>query len=193
MVKIIFFIHILFLLIINYGCTPANVVASSGVGTMVVAEGDRSLGTTIDDATIKFQITSKFISSDDKLFLNIDSVVIEGRVLLTGIVDTQEIRINAVRKVWEVDGVKEVINEIEIGEKPTLKEYSTDLWINTQVKAVAAKNLGLRSLSYNFETIRAKVYVAGITSKKDQLNILIESIENIKGVKEIVNYVIVKE
>ena len=193
MVKIIFFIHILFLLIINYGCTPANVVASSGAGTMVVAEGDRSLGTTIDDATIKFQITSKFISSDDKLFLNIDSVVIEGRVLLTGIVDTQEIRINAVRKVWEVDGVKEVINEIEIGNRESLKEYASDVWITAQAKTLSLKVLGLRAISYNFETIRGKVFVAGITSRKDQLDLLIQSIETVKGVKDIINYVVVKE
>ena len=49
------------------------------------------------------------------MFLNIDTKVVAGRVLLTGIVDNQEIRIDAVRRVWEVEGVNEVINEIEIG------------------------------------------------------------------------------
>ena len=55
-----------------------------------------------------------------------------------------------------------------------------------------SKNLGLRALSYNFETIKGKVYIAGITSKQDQLDILLNSIKSIKGVREIVNYVIVK-
>ena len=112
--------------------------------------------------------------------------------MLTGIVETQEIRIDAVKKVWEVSGVREVINEIQIGNKATLKEYANDLWISTQVKALAAKNIGLRSLSYNYETIKGKVYVVGITSRPEQLNKLIDSIKTIKGVKEIVNYVIVK-
>ena len=92
-----------------------------------------------------------------------------------------------------IEGVKEVINEIEVGDKTTLKEYSKDLWINTQVKGVAAKTLGLRTLSYNFETIKGKVFVAGVTSRPEQLNTLLEVIKNIKGVKEIVNYVVVKE
>ena len=35
-------------------------------------------------------------------------------------------------------GVKEVINEIEIGDKTTIKEYANDLWINTQVKSILA-------------------------------------------------------
>ena len=193
MIKILLTISVIIFLIFNYGCTPTGVVASGGATTMVVAEGDRSLGTVIDDATIKVGIAQKFISAEETLFLNIDVSVIEGRILLTGIVNTQEARIDAIRKVWEVEGVQEVINEIEVGEKLTIKEYGKDLWITTQIKGIAAKTLGLRGLSYNFETIKGKVYVAGITSKKEQLDNLIESIKGVKGVKEIVNYVIVKE
>jgi len=193
MVKVFLVLNLILILTLNYGCSAPGVLATGGGATMVVVEGDRTVGTVIDDASIKLQIASKFISSEDDLFLNIDSSVIEGRVLLTGIVDSQEIRIDAVRRVWEIEGVKEVINEIEVGNKATLKEYSQDLWINTQVKGVAAKTLGLRALSFNFETIKGKVYIAGITSRKKQLEELIDSIGNIKGVKEIVNYVIVKE
>ena len=193
MAKIFIIISILFLSILNYGCNPAGILAGGGATTMVVTEGDKSLGTVVDDASIKLQIAQKFIASEDDLFLNIDTSVIEGRVLLTGIVSTQEIRIDAIRRVWEINGVEEVINEIEVGDKTTLKEYSKDLWINTQVKALAAKTLGLRGLSYNFETIKGKVFVAGITSRKEQLETLIDSIKNVKGVKEIVNYVIITE
>jgi len=193
MIRIFLIINICFALILNYGCSPTNVLATGGATTMVIAEGDRSVGGIIDDATIKVQIASKFLSAEENLFLNVDTHVIEGRILLTGIVNKQETRIDAVRRVWEVEGVKEVINEIEIGEKTTLKEYAEDVWITAQIKGTAAKNIGLRALSYNFETIKGKVYVAGITSRKDQLDILIESIKGIKGVKEIVNYVIIKE
>ena len=59
--------------------------------------------------------------------------------------------------------------------------------------SLAAKTIGLRALSYNFETIKGKVYVAGITSKPEQLQAVIESTKTIKGVREIVNYVIIKE
>ena len=193
MIRVYLTINIILILIISYGCSPVGVIASGGATTMVVAEGDRSLGTVIDDATIKVQISSKLLSSEKNLFLDINTSVLEGRVLLTGIVDDQENRIEAVRKVWEVEGVKEVINEIQIGEKSTIKEYAEDVWITAQVKGVAAKSIGLRALSYNFETIKGKVYIAGVTSRKDQLDLIIDSIKNIKGVKEIVNYVIIKE
>ena len=160
---------------------------------MVIAEGDRSMGTVVDDATIKVNIAAKFINSEDNLFVNISTTVLEGRVLLTGLVNNQEIRIDAVRKVWEVDGVQEVINEIQVGNRTSLKEYANDLWINTQAKGVAAKAVGLRVVGYNFETIQGKVYIAGITSRPKQLQDLIDAVETIKGVKEIVNYVIIAD
>ena len=193
MIKFLILFLSKFFLFLIYGCSPAGVIASGGATTMVIAEGDRSLGNVIDDATIKINISQKFLNSKDGLFLNVESKVIEGRVLLTGIVKNQEIRIGAIKKVWEVNGVKEVINEIQIGDKTTLKEYANDLWINTQIKGLAAKNIGLRVLSYNFETIRGKVFIAGITSRPEQLETIIQSAKTVKGVKEIVNYVVIKE
>ena len=177
---------------INFGCSPANVLATGGSTAMVVAEGDRSLGVVVDDTTIKVNIAAKFWEAGSNLFIEINTSVLEGRVLLTGLVDDQEIRIDAVRLVWEIEGVKEVINEIEIGNRETLKDYAKDLWINTQARGVATKTIGFKAIGYNFETIQGKVYVAGITTKPEQLDTLIEALKTIKGVKEIVNYVIVK-
>ena len=189
-------ITLIFLLVTSinfFGCSPANILAG-GAGTgMVVAEGDRSIGAVVDDATIKINIAAKFINSNDNLFVDVSSTVLDGRVLLTGLVDNQEVRIDAVRRVWEVDGVNEVVNEIQIGNRASLKEYAQDVWITTQIKGLAAKTLGLRSIGYNFETIQGKVYIAGITKKPSQLEELIEATKTVKGVTEIINYVIVKE
>ena len=160
---------------------------------MVIAEGDRSLGSVVDDATIKLNIAAKFINSSDNLFVDVNTSVLEGRVLLTGLVDSQEIRIEAVRKVWEIEGVQEVVNEIQIGNRSSLKEYAQDVWITTQVRGLAAKTVGLRSVAYNFETIQGKVYVVGITSRPEQLEAIIEVAKTVKGVNEIVNYVIIKD
>ena len=173
-------------------CSPANVLATGGATGMVVAEGDRSLGTVVDDATIKINIAARFINSEDNLFVDINTSVLEGRVLLTGLVENQEIRIDAVRKVWEVEGVKEVINEIQIGNRSSLKEYAQDVWITAQVRGLAAKTIGLRSVAFNFETIQGKVYIVGITSRPEQLEAIIDVAKTVKGVSEIVNYVIVK-
>ena len=131
--------------------------------------------------------------SKNNLFINNDTRVVEGMVLLTGIVKNQESRIEAVKIVWEVGGVKEVVNEIDIGDKTSIKEYANDVWITTQIKALAARDIGLRFISYNVETIRGKVFLAGITSRPEQLEILVNITKSVKGVKEVVNYVVIKE
>ena len=186
------FISIVFLSFI-YSCSPSGILATGGSTAMVVAEGDRSLGTVVDDATIKVNIAAKFLNAGDNLFVDINTSVLEGRVLLTGLVDNQEIRIDAVRLVWEVEGVQEVVNEIEIGDRSSIKDYANDLWINTQARGIAAKTIGLRAVGYNFETINGKIYIAGVTSKPDQLESMVEALKTIKGVKEIINYVIIKK
>jgi len=178
---------------LNYACSPTGLLATQGGSAMVVAEGERSLGNVVDDTTIKAKIAAKFLGADSSFFVNISTNVIEGRVLLTGLVDNQEIRIEAVRLVWEVNGVVEIINEIEVGNRATLKEYANDVWITAQAKALSAKAIGLRAISYNFETIQGKLYIAGITSRPAQLEKVVATVKNIKGVREIVNYVVVKE
>ena len=190
--KIIFSTLLTSLFLLIYGCSPSGILATGGGTAMVVAEGDRSIGTVVDDATVKINIAAKFLNAGNNLFVDINTTVLEGRVLLTGLVDNQELRIEAVRLVWEIEGVREVVNEIEIGSREGIKDYAKDLWINTQARGVAAKTIGLRVVAYNFETINGKIYIAGITTKPDQLNMLIESLKTIKGVTEIVNYVIVK-
>jgi osmotically-inducible protein OsmY len=192
-VSILFIPIFLIFTSINYGCSPASVLATGGGSAMVVAEGERSLGTVVDDATIKVNIAAKFLNAGNNLFVNINTSVLEGRVLLTGLVDNQELRIEAVRLVWEAEGVQEIINEIEIGNRSSIKDYANDLWINTQARGVAAKTMGIRSVTFNFETIKGKIYIAGITTRPDLLEETISALKNIKGVNEIVNYVIIKE
>ena len=191
-IRLFFGFFVILFLLVFYGCSPTGILATGGGTAMVVAEGDRSLGAVVDDATIKVNISARFLNAGNNIFIDVETTVLEGRVLLTGLVENQEVRIEAVRLVWEVDGVKEVINEIEVGNRETIKDYANDLWINTQARAVAAKTIGLRSVGYNFETIKGKIYIAGITSRPEQVDDLIIALKTIKGVKEIINYVIIK-
>ena len=62
-IKILFIPIFLIFASINYGCSPAGVLATGGGGAMVVAEGERSLGTVVDDATIKVNIAAKFLNA----------------------------------------------------------------------------------------------------------------------------------
>jgi len=171
--------------------TGAAGLLGSAIARMVVDNGGNVI---IGDILVnKGKELENELGSNKALFINIDTNVIEGMVLLTGIVENQEFRIEAVKIVWEVGGVKEVINEIEIGDKTSIKEYANDIWITAQIKTLATRDIGLRSISYNVETIKGKVFLAGITSRPEQLETLVNIVKSVKGVKDVVNYVVIKE
>ena len=67
MIKLTLLFVSLILLMINIGCSPVGILASGGGATMVIAEGDRSLGTVVDDATIKLNLSAKFLKSEKVL------------------------------------------------------------------------------------------------------------------------------
>ena len=58
-----------------------------------------------------------------------------GRVLLTGTVDTPEMRAEAVKLAWTAEGVKEVINEIQLAGAAGASGFARDTWISTQLKS----------------------------------------------------------
>ena len=167
------------------------IVTTTSAGA-VIAESDRSVGEALDDTGIKIKIVEKYAKSKSGIFLDINSSVRLGTVLLTGIVETQEIRIEAIRLVWEINGVKEVLNEIEIGNKQNIKRYTQDLWISSQVRVKALSEIGLDMITYNVETINGKVYVMGVSDTVEKSNKIIKVIKTVKGVKEISNHIIVR-
>ena len=50
-----------------YSCSPIGILGGATTSTMVIAEGDRTLGTVVDDTTIKINISAKFLKSSNNL------------------------------------------------------------------------------------------------------------------------------
>ena len=186
---------VFFMLICSFflnSCTPMGAIVTTTSAGAVVAESDRTVGEATDDTFIKLKIAEKYVKSKSGLLLDIDTSVRLGTVLLTGIVENQEIRIEAVKLAWEVNGVKEVLNEIEIGNTQKIKDYAEDLWISSRVRALTLKEIGLSTMTYNFETINGKVHIMGVAPNIEESDRIVSVIKNIKGVKEIVNHIIIK-
>ena len=171
--RIYYLIIILPLLFFNSGCSAPGVLATGAGSTMVIAEGDKSLGSTIDDATIKIMVSGKLLKEEKNLFLDIDVKVTEGRVLLTGIVQKQESRISAVRKAWEVEGVKEVINEIDqqINEFTKIISNNKKLYIRFKRVGSTWQNI-MKNLKKNNKIIKKEVKKVAKDKKSNHLKIV---------------------
>jgi osmotically-inducible protein OsmY len=119
--------------------------------------------------------------------------VYESRVLLTGIAKTNEERAIAVGLAWKATGVKDVINEIVVGEAATFLEMARDTAITAELKSRLTFNREVLAVNYAIETIRGTVFLLGIAQDRAELDRVINLAHNISYVKRVVSHVRVKK
>ena len=179
------------ILLIYSGCAQ---VAVGGISkSVLVAKEERTVGTFIDDTVIAARLKNLYFNNNEKIFFNVDVEVNEGRVLLTGTVETSDIRIEATKLAWGISDVVTVINEIQISDNDNILDYADDLVITTKINAKLLINKEINNLNYNIDTVNKIVYVIGIAQNKNELANVIDIINNVYGVKEVINYVRLKE
>ena len=188
MIKIFFSFS---LLLIFTGCAQ---IAVGGISkSVLVAKEERTVGTFIDDTVIAARLKNLYFNNNEKIFFNVDVEVNEGRVLLTGTVETSDIRIEATKLAWGISDVVTVINEIQISDNDNILDYADDLVITTKINAKLLINKEINNLNYNIDTVNKIVYVIGIAQNKNELANVIDIINSVYGVKEVINYVRLKE
>ncbi len=172
-------------------CAPLLLGAVATTG--VVAAQDRSVGNTIDDFGVQTTLSQRLYASSETAYRNLGLEVVEGRVLMTGRVATQEDRIEAARLAWSTPGVAEVINEIEISEDGTSLLRPGDIWISTQLRARLIGDADVRQLNYHIETLRGTVYLFGIAQDGVELERAISHADAIRGVNLVISHVRLKD
>jgi len=146
------------------GCAP---VAFMGGATTVAtsASEERGVKGVWSDAEIKTRLQAKWMDKRPELIIATNVIVRQGRVLITGELDTTEQQIDAVRYAWQVPGVKEVVDETTVGKTASFQQYARDTWITTQMKTKILNDNDIRSLNYNVHTENGTIYLMGVFEK----------------------------
>lgn len=173
------------------GCVAAAVGGAAVTGAALSQE--RSLGSAISDFNIQARIEKKLFDQSRETFRKVDTEVVEGRVLLTGRVGTREQRIEAAAVAWTTEGVREVVNEIEVGESRGFGGYARDAWISTRIEARLLGDAGVEQENYNIETVNRTVYIFGIAQNEAELDRVIVHCRGLKGVRRVVPHVRMKD
>lgn len=169
------------------GCAPL-VVGGAAVGATVVAQ-DRPVKTAIADSAIQADIGKRLLEFDVDVFQRVDIEVVEGKVLLTGIVPDPQNRIDAVRIAWQADGVAEVINEIEVRDTSSLSDAARDSWITTKLRSAILFDSEIHSINYTIDTVNKTVFLMGIAQSQAELDRVIGYARQIDYVRRVVPYV----
>ena len=172
------------------GCVGAAVGAGAAVG--VAAAQDKGISGAATDIRIRTEINALWLKEDEDLLHDIELQVQEGRVLLSGVTPDPEVRLNAVRLSWQVDGVVEVINEIQVSDKSGFTDYARDTLISSELRSTLLLDKEVSSLNYSIETVNQTIFLMGVAQNQDELNRVVDHARNIEYVRGVRNYVRVK-
>ena len=113
----------------------------------------------------------------------------QSRVLLTGTVEKIDLKIEATRIAWGVEGVKTVINEIQISNSDNILNFADDLVISTKVMGKLVLDENVNSLNYNIETVNKIVYIIGIARSENERNKVLDLAREVFGVEQVIDYI----
>ena len=184
-------IILFFSLLLISGCQSAYVATMSKA--VLVDKEERSFNNFVTDTIIVAQLKNTYFNNNEKIFFNVSVEVTEGRVLLTGSVEQIDERIEATKLAWSIEGVNEVINEIQINNDEGILDYTDDLIMKTKINAKLLLNKDILNLNYSVEVVNGIVYLIGIAQSKEELNSVIDISENTYGVQNVINYVRLKD
>ena len=173
------------------GCAPAAITA--GIAGVTAVESEKGLGTTINDTIIHAAITESMFKKDVNKFIGIRIRVDDGIVLLTGKVDTPEIRVESTRIAWEPRGVVEVVNEIQVSEKTSIKDIAKDLTASTTIKGKLVADKNIKSMNFNVDVVNGIAYLSGIARTKKEMNLVLAYTRETRYVNQLVNYIQLSE
>jgi osmotically-inducible protein OsmY len=172
------------------GCLLA--VAGAGVAAGVgVAHDRRDASTVFDDRRIALRSSDainrdKAIVGDDNF---VHSIVYNGNLLLCGQVHNSEQKQRAQSLVEHLDGVKRVVNEIEVTDDPIgFWRRRAD---NTMTARVKTALLDITSLNdfdpsrVNVTTVNSTVYLMGLVSH-EEADAAVDVARNVAGVAKVV-------
>ena len=167
------------------GCATA-IIGAAGA-TAVTATQERSFGEALDDAAVSNEIKSKLLTNGG--LGEVDVEVAAGLVLLSGRVQTPELRLKAESIAWSVKRADDVANEIKIESPGGFFANASDELISTRVRARLLESSTVQVNNFNVETYGGTVYLLGVARSAKELEQAAEEASLVGGVNQVVSYV----
>ena len=169
------------------GCAPAIL----GVGTAAVAASstEKWLSTSVSDGVIFTKIQDRFLQTDAGLPTVVDVTVNDGAVLLTGKVKTPEEKVLATKLTWEVRGVREVVNEIQVSDTSSIKDMAKDLAASAQLRGKLIADSNVSSLNFSIDVVNGTVYLSGVAADAEEMNRVVSHARELRFAQQVVNYI----
>ena len=169
-------------------CSPVGLAVGAGASLITASQTEKGLEVSAKDLRIKTEINHNLFQKDHKLFGAVKVSVDNGKVLITGSVPNPQDRIEISKLSWKVDGVREVINEVQVTNKASFTNRAKDLLINKSLQTQLLLDQSINFINFSVDTVNGVVYIFGIARDQEEINRIIKHARNINYVENIINY-----
>ena len=174
------------------GCVGVGSKGLFGTGVSIALD-PRTVGTQIDDSIMQKSVSAKILSKDKKYLLSVKTKVLDGRIFITGKVDTPEEKLQITKIAWETKGARSVRNDIKIREEFNFKQSAKDLLITSQLRTALIVNKNIKATNYQIDTYKKKIYVYGIALTSEEKDLVISEATEILDVEDVIASIILVE
>ena len=172
------------LLVLLQGCAAA--VVAGGATAMTAANDRRTLGAQIDDKNVVLKAQRALADNPataDGSNINITSY--NGVILLTGQTRSEQVRQQAQALVGNIDGVRDVQNQIRLGNNTAMTTRTRDGWISTKVKSQLLADEQVSGLNIKVVTENAEVFLLGIVTAQEAAK-AVDIARHVEGVSRVI-------
>lgn len=170
------------------GCSSL-IASATGPEPIGKAAGERTLSMSLQDSSIQTTAEVNIIKADERFRdANVNVISFYNSVLLAGQVPTEDMKQKAEQIVRNIAEVRQIHNELAVGEVSYYGERTSDGLISTRLRTAYTLEKGFPSSRLKVFTVGGTVYLMGkLTSAEADQAVLIAS--QLAGVKKIVKMI----
>ena len=173
------------------GPRPVRIVWHCFAAALVAAQvgcvgSHRTPGTWLNDEAIERMASRRIDAADERLAIShVNVVSYDGIVLLTGQVEDPGLRSLAEDSIREIDKIRKIHNEIQIGGAISLMARGNDNWLQTKVKTQLLADENVEASRIKVFVEDSVAYLIGVLPR-EQADAAVAVARNVFGVQRVV-------
>ena len=186
------FLKTILLLLLLTSCIGVSSKGIFGTGVSVAFD-PRTVGTQMDDSLMQKNLATRILVKDKRYLLSVKSKVLDGRIFLTGKVDSPEEKLLLTKLAWETKGARSVKNDIIIKEDFNFQQSAKDLLITSQLRTALIFNKKIKATNYQIDTYKKKIFIYGISLTTEERKEVINEAKEILDVEDVIASIVLVE
>ena len=172
-------------------CAP--LVGTVGMVSLGAASKEKGLGTSINDNLIKTKISNRIYKYNKDLIADTKVFVNNGSILFTGKLINPNDKIEFTKLAWNIRGVKEVNNEIQVTDMTSIKNIARDIASLGEIRARLMSDKSINSINFSVDFVNDKAYISGVATNELEMNLVKSHASSARFIKEVYNYIILNK